>query len=128
MQPLLFERLRTSLFVMTERIPDIHKAVLRTGGLPEGPALAAVTGALEAVLGYQRTVLEAALHGVALHAGARKACSQALRELQGLVEQLVAEEHSRAAGLALHEVVSALRHMAWRMDSLAERLSQSTPT
>ncbi|HWI62749.1 MAG TPA: aromatic acid exporter family protein [Symbiobacteriaceae bacterium] len=117
------DKARASLYVFMERIMDIHKIVLQAGGLHPGPELDTATGALRAVLAYKSEVVAAAL-------GARRpapdpagAFTQALEALERLAEELIDERESRARGLALHMLLTNIRHMGWRMESLTRLLA-----
>lgn len=120
------EKARASLYVFVERFMDMHKLILQAGGLQPGPELGAVAGALRAVLAYKQDVMQVTLDGGTVDMAAAHAVAQSLDELKEMVDRLVADPERRERGLVLHGVLTNLRHMGWRMDSLT-RLLQPEP-
>jgi hypothetical protein len=118
------DKSRASLFVFVERIMDIHKIVLQAGGLQPGPELGGVAVALKAVMAYKAGVISAALDGGEVDPAAALACTEALRHLDELTAALIDKPATRDRGLALHSVLTNIRHMSWRMDSLARLLQE----
>ncbi|MDB4898114.1 MAG: hypothetical protein JWN15_4376 [Firmicutes bacterium] len=116
------EKTKSSLFVFVERIMDIHKSLLQTGGLQPGAELGTVATALKTVLRYKEDVVAAALGMGAPDPAVAVDCQAALAELERLVAERVADPHSRARGLALHSLLTNIRHMTARMESLTRVL------
>lgn len=116
------EKAKASMFVFVERITDIHKIVLQAGGLQQGPEADTVASAIRAALGYKRTVMQATLHGGRPDPAAGQACHEALRKLEALAGVLVDDPATRTRGLTLHSILTNVRHMSWRMESLSRLL------
>lgn len=111
-----------SMFVFVERIMDVHKMVLQAGGLPAGPEHDLVKESLTAVMAYKRSVTAAALDKGQLSPETAETYRQALAKLEHLVSQLVDQHDRRPLGLTLHGVLTNIKHMGWRMDSLSRML------
>jgi F0F1-type ATP synthase assembly protein I len=124
-QRLVLTKVRASVFVFVERVMDIHKIALLEDGLRPGVEMGAVAGALKAVWQYKETAIAAALDDSPLDAAAVVEYAGALSRLETLVESLICSPETRSRGLALHGVLTNIRHMGWRMDSLV-RLLQET--
>lgn len=120
---LALDKAKGSLFVFTERITDIHKIVLQAGGLRPGPEIGAVVAALRAVLAYKSEVLAAALDSRPPDPALTAAFAETSAALARLAEELIDERATRERGLALHSVLTNIRHMGWRMDSLTRLLT-----
>ncbi|MDF2628062.1 MAG: hypothetical protein K0R39_1893 [Symbiobacteriaceae bacterium] len=118
------DKAHASLFVFVERIMDIHKIVLQVGGLQPGPELGAVAGALKTVLALKADVIAAALEARRPAPGPAAAFAQAQGELEQLAGELVDRRETRERGLALHSVLTNIRHMGWRMESLTRLLCE----
>lgn len=121
------ERLRlakaiNSLFVFTERIMDIHKLILGTGGLGRTPARGAVAQALENVIQFRQDVVGAALTGGRPSPSGAATFAEGLQDLESLIARLIEDPASRELGLVLYAVLTNIRHMGWRMESLARLL------
>jgi hypothetical protein len=52
------------------------------------------------------------------------AFAQASEALARLAERLIDQRETRDRGLALHSVLTNIRHMGWRMDSLTRLLAE----
>ncbi|HLN65481.1 MAG TPA: aromatic acid exporter family protein [Symbiobacteriaceae bacterium] len=122
---LVLTKARASMFVFVERIMDIHKIALLEDGLQPGDEMGAVARALKAVLRYKETVVAASLGDGPVEAVAAAEYAGALAALEQLVEQRIADPAGRARGLALHSVLTNVRHMGWRMDSLVRLLHEA---
>lgn len=122
---LVLRKAHASMFVFTEAIMDIHKLLLEIGGLEYGQDREAVAGALQAVGAYKRSVMEAALEGGVLDPSPVDDYAASLGKLQERVELLVNKPETRHRGLALHGVLSNIRHMGWRMASITRLIQQS---
>lgn len=114
-----------SMFVFVERFMDIHKTVLLAGGLRPGPELGAVAGALKAALHYKELSVTAALEGTRAAHDAAPAFAQALSELEQLAARMIEQPETRDRGLELHSIMTDVRHMGWRMESLSRLLAES---
>jgi hypothetical protein len=117
------EKARASMFVFVERIMDIHKIVLQAEGLRPGPELGAVAGALKAVVAYKTGVVGSCLDGADPDPATAATYREALAHLEALTDGLINQAATRGRGLALHSLLTNIRHMGWRMESL-ERLLQ----
>ncbi|HYF79550.1 MAG TPA: aromatic acid exporter family protein [Symbiobacteriaceae bacterium] len=118
------DKAHASLFVHMERIMDIDKIVLQAGGLQPGPELGAVAGALKAVLALKAEVVAAALEARRPAPGPATAFAQAQSNLEQLAADLIDRRETRERGLALHSVLTNIRHMGWRMESLTRLLTE----
>jgi hypothetical protein len=118
------EKATLSLFVFTQRIMDIHKICLQAGGLPEGPVHDDVANALRAVLRYKKTVVHAVVHCVTSDTGKASVYSAALGKLAEQVDRCIMDPEQREMGLALHGILTCIRHMGWRMESLNRLLDE----
>ncbi|HYF92784.1 MAG TPA: aromatic acid exporter family protein [Symbiobacteriaceae bacterium] len=116
------DKARASMYVFKERIMDIHKVVLQAGGLVPGDELAAVAGALSAVLRYKSETVAAALESRLPDPGPAEAFAAAQKSLEQVAERLIDQPEARARGLALHMLLTNIRHMGWRMESLTRLL------
>lgn len=123
---LRLQKVRTSLYVFVERITDIHKIVLQAGGLTPGDEFGAVAGALKAVLQYKANVVAASAGEAELDESLATAHAEALGALDRLVLVRIADSETRQRGLHLHSLLTNVRHMAWRMESLARLLQDPT--
>jgi hypothetical protein len=117
------EKVKASLFVFVERIMDMHKIILQADGLQPGAEIGIVAAALRSVLRYKDDVVGAAVDGGTPDPAIGAACQEALRELRLLVDERVADLETRDRGLALHGLLTNIRHMSWRMESLARLLA-----
>lgn len=115
-----------SMFVFVDGIMEIHKKVLRVGGLVDPEARSAVERAIEAIRHLRAVTMSAALGSGKPSSTSGPAVESALVDLVQLVDALVDRQESRPLGMALHEVNSHLRHMVGRMDKLT-RLLVKTP-
>lgn len=113
-----------SLFVFMERLTDMHKIILQAGGLVPGEELGAVAAALKSTVAYKNDVLAALFSGNQPSPDLAHACAESIAGLEALVETLIDQPETRLRGLALHSVLTNIRHMSWRMDSLTRLLAE----
>lgn len=113
-----------SLFVFVEAITDIHKLVLEAGGLPHGPERELLTAVLRALQTYRASVMSQALQGAPADSDAARSFHSALAAFEQRVEHLIDVRERRDFGLQLHLVLAEIRHMGWRVDSLARLCGQ----
>lgn len=125
-QTLVLAKAVNSMYVFVERFMDIHKMVLLQGGLRPGRELSVVAGALKAALHYKQVAVTAALEGSRPDPDAALGFTAALSELEQLTTTLIGRPETRDRGLALHSVMTNIRHMGWRMDSLSRLLTESS--
>lgn len=123
-QAAVLRQANNSLFVFVEAIMDVHKLVLEAGGLPHGPERELLTAVLRTLQRYRASVLGQALHGAAADPDAARSFHSALAAFGQRVERLVDLRDRRDFGLQLHLVLAEIRHMGWRVDSLARLCGQ----
>ncbi len=122
---LSLEKATASMFVFVERIMDIHKLVLQAGGLGHSPQRGAVAQALENVIRYRQDVMGAALAQRSPSPEWANDFAGGLIELEDLIDRQVDNQETRPLGMALYAVLTNIRHMGWRMASLARLLPGS---
>lgn len=115
----VLKKANASMFIFVEAIMDVHKLLLEAGGLADGPELESLTAVLRALAHYQEVVMKRALDGAAAQPEAARAYEEALSEFQHRVELLIDRRDRRHLGLLLHQALAEIRHMGWRMSSLA---------
>jgi len=69
-------------------------------------------------------VLNQALHGAPADPDAARRFHSALAAFEQQVERLIDMRERRDFGLQLHLVLAEIRHMGWRVDSLARLCGQ----
>jgi len=119
------DKARRSLYVFMERIMDVHKIVLQVDGLQPGREMGIVAAAMRAVLHYKSEVVTAALEARPPGPEAAVAFAEAEAALSQLAEELIDQRETRPRGLALHSLLTNIRHMGWRMESLTRLLRGS---
>lgn len=119
---LVLEKIAASGFVFVERITDVHKLVLKSGGIERGPFHAAVVKVLEALQAYRQEAMAAALAGRHSDPVRTKAYQAALADLDGLSRQLIDEPSTRPTGLLLYGLAMYIGHMGARLEQLAALL------
>lgn len=117
-QRLALEKITASMFVFIERVMDIHKVCLQAGGLGHTPERGAVAQALENVMLFRQDVTGACLAVRRPMDYSEKAFHESLTDLQHLIDKLLQEPDQRPMGLALYAILTNIRHMGWRMESL----------
>lgn len=118
----LITKTTASMFVFVDSIMEMHKAVLRVGGLGDPAARSLVEHALETIRRHRAMTMSGALGAGEFDPASGLALQSVLADLGSLVDGLVDRRESRPLGMALHEVGSHLRHMANRMDRLTRLL------
>jgi len=119
---LVLDKARASMYVYVERIMDIHKIVLQLGGLTPGEELDTVAGALRAVVRFKDVVMAGALEGRVPSGESARMAAEAMARQESMVAIEVDDPARRQRGLALHSVLTNIRHMSWRMESLSRLL------
>lgn len=118
MRPALIKA-NASLFVFTTGIAEVHKVVLRVGGLSGSEYRGRVARALEAVMRFRQEAMAAALEGRHPIPGAGADFDTALSDLERLIHAMVDDPKRRSLGLALYTIHGHIQHMGHRMRRLA---------
>lgn len=118
------EKLKNTSTSTVQRILDLHRLLLEVEGLTHGPSRAAVARSLYTSLHYEQHLIARVLDRQPPDPAVSRAAADALADLSGLGEQLVAQPESRAAGLTLLSIATNLKQIEWRLDALCLLLQE----
>lgn len=116
-------KVAASMFVFVESIMDIHKEVLRAGGIADPNTRSIIQECLVSVRDLRRVVMSATLDDNPAPPNATLSATEAAFSLQGVVDTLVDDRQTRSLGLTVHGVLGEVRHMTGRMKMLVRLMS-----